>query len=153
MTTEARLSLSILNMGSFFLCCLGYQPCGRNPLTLQWRLTSKTLYIHDACTRLLMQQDKHVLLHQRYCNRAPLKQRSPQWMNWKQQLTSILSSVLPFLLSSLIPRTNLTDDFSIIFLMLSVDDIEVNNDVNKHTNRALICLSFNGAKQHFFLIL
>lgn len=61
---------------------------------------------------------RNVLLHQRYCNRGPLK----QWMDWKQRLTSTRSSVLPFLLSSLMPRTNLIDDFSITFLTLSADD-------------------------------
>ena len=49
---------------------------------------------------------------------------------WTQTLTRILSSVLPFLVSSFMPHTNLIDDLSIIFLMLSVDE---NHDTETHS--------------------
>lgn len=121
------------------LCCHRNQHCDRDPLTLQGKLVHtwcmcQTAYVAPLWRSFSSASAPTVLKQHR------VKQPRSQRRSRKQQLTRILSSVFPFLVSILMPRTNFMDDLSIIFLMLSVDD-------NINICYDIVSLSFSRLKE------
>lgn len=125
LVTEARCLLSLLNNEDLLLLLSQKSTLWQRSINTAGEVNIKdsTYMMHVSgclCSRLMA--FFFFYISRPVLRQNPLNQPSRQWGNRKQQLTRILSSVLPFLVSSLMPRTNFIDDLSIIFLMLSVDD-------------------------------